>query len=137
MWKSVAFILLLSPHLISVQAIFKRCGAIVSSKRVTSANAETESIQIKYKTQAEADKAISTFHGQPADGRILQVVQLSGGVSLKNEAGGVVSVDALLGDETDSFGCVIAFKLLETCAHYPPARCAQMQLLLPTPELRY
>ena len=84
------------------KAIFKRCGTIVSSKRVTPPNSETESVQVKYKTQAEAEKAISTFHGQPADGRIIQVVLVNSGVTLKNEGNGVVSVDGLLDD--DSFG---------------------------------
>jgi len=87
-----------------VEAIFKRCGKVLSAKLISpkGSRSDTETVQVKFETQDQAAKAIAMFHGQAADGRVLQVEMVNDGIALKGASGGIVSVDALLDD--DSFG---------------------------------
>jgi len=81
-----------------VEAIFKRCGKVLSSKLVKSSKADSETVHVKFENQDQATKAVSMFNGQTADGRILQVEIINNGLSLKGAGSG--SVDALLEDDT-------------------------------------
>lgn len=91
------------------QAIFRRCGAIISSELVTNQASDVVSVRLTFKQPAHAAAAVAKFDKQPADGRILRVaivgvqsVGLSGrlgGMDLVNENG---SVDVLMGAGGDN-----------------------------------
>ncbi|KAN0081230.1 hypothetical protein V8E55_008854 [Tylopilus felleus] len=92
-----------------VEAIFRRCGAIISSELVTNQASDVVSVRLTFKQPAHAAAAVAKFDKQPADGRILRVaivgvqsVGLSGrlgGMDLVNENG---SVDVLMGAGGDN-----------------------------------
>ncbi|KAF9228363.1 hypothetical protein BS17DRAFT_773575 [Gyrodon lividus] len=91
-----------------VEAIFRRCGPIVSSELATNKSSENVIVRLTFKQAAHAAAAVSKFDKQPADGRVLHVsivgvqsVGLSGrlgGVDIVNENG---SVDILIGGNDD------------------------------------
>ncbi|KZT39283.1 hypothetical protein SISSUDRAFT_1045738 [Sistotremastrum suecicum HHB10207 ss-3] len=92
-----------------VEAIFKRCGTVISSKLIPPpSGSQTETVHVKFQTQAAAEDAVSKFDNQPADGRLLKVSIISNPtISLKGAGagnGGIVSVDALLGDSDEPRG---------------------------------
>ncbi|KAI0364145.1 hypothetical protein BV20DRAFT_956840 [Pilatotrama ljubarskyi] len=89
-----------------VEAIFKRCGAITSAV-LHSANPEPV-VRLTYKNEKDAQAAVAKFHGQPADGRTLEV-KIVGGVNatLSGRIGAALvegSVDVLMGDDAPSGG---------------------------------
>ncbi|KAF8345977.1 hypothetical protein F5887DRAFT_964327 [Amanita rubescens] len=71
-----------------VAAIFKRCGAIASSKAMPSSSNEDVRIRVTFKD------ASSAFHNQPADGKILSV-RIVGSTSAGMTLGGRLGVDGL------------------------------------------
>ncbi|EIW80762.1 hypothetical protein CONPUDRAFT_144703 [Coniophora puteana RWD-64-598 SS2] len=89
-----------------VEAIFKRCGAILSSSFAPHPAVDKDGIavRLKFKTAAAAQDAVAKFNGQPADGRTLKVAVVGGAsASLGGRLGGLVgdlaesgSVDALM-----------------------------------------
>ncbi|KIK97267.1 hypothetical protein PAXRUDRAFT_825112 [Paxillus rubicundulus Ve08.2h10] len=91
-----------------VEAIFRRCGPIVSSELATNKSSDNVTVRLTFKQVAHAAAAVSKFDKQPADGRVLHVsivgvqsVGLSGrlgGVDVVNENG---SVDVLMGGNND------------------------------------
>lgn len=89
-----------------VEAIFKRCGPILSSKLHSSPSSDSVTIRIIFKQSASATTAVQKFHGQQADGRTLNVTIVGGaGVSLGGRLGlvdgGTGSVDVLMeGEDT-------------------------------------
>ncbi|KAI0783031.1 hypothetical protein C8Q75DRAFT_785527 [Abortiporus biennis] len=86
-----------------VAAIFKRCGQI-TSQIVTARGDRGESVVVRltFKEEKDAQSAVEKFHGQPADGRILNVKIVGGvDVSLSGRLGVIAhdgSVDALIED---------------------------------------
>jgi len=71
-----------------VEAIFKRCGAILSSKLHSSSSNDGVTIRIIFKAPESAAIAIQKFHNQQADGRTLSVTIVGGaGVSLGGRLG--------------------------------------------------
>ena len=54
-----------------VAAIFKQCGTITEQRLME--GGENPRVRLHFKTQANAASAISKFHNQPADGKVLQV----------------------------------------------------------------
>jgi RNA recognition motif-containing protein len=54
-----------------VAAIFKQCGAVVDQKLVESG--KNVRVRIHFKTPGAAKAAVTKFHGQPADGKVLEV----------------------------------------------------------------
>ncbi|KAI9460011.1 hypothetical protein HD554DRAFT_2135364 [Boletus coccyginus] len=92
-----------------VEAIFRRCGPIISSDLGTNQASDNVTVRLTFKQAAHAAAAVAKFDKQPADGRILRVmivgvqsVGLSGrlgGVELVNENG---SVDVLIGADDDA-----------------------------------
>ncbi|OAX43705.1 hypothetical protein K503DRAFT_731095 [Rhizopogon vinicolor AM-OR11-026] len=56
-----------------VEAIFKRCGTIISSEMASAKASENVIVRLTFKQPAHADAAVAKFNGQPADGKILQV----------------------------------------------------------------
>ncbi|PCH36661.1 hypothetical protein WOLCODRAFT_82757 [Wolfiporia cocos MD-104 SS10] len=62
-----------------VEAIFKRCGPIIVSKIHESAHGSPV-VRVTFKNEEDARAAVAKFHGQPADGRLLQV-KIIGGVN--------------------------------------------------------
>ncbi|KAJ3499024.1 hypothetical protein NMY22_g19547 [Coprinellus aureogranulatus] len=54
-----------------VAAIFKQCGAVVDQKLVE--GGKNVRVRIHFKTAGAAKSAITKFHGQPADGKVLDV----------------------------------------------------------------
>lgn len=92
-----------------VEAIFKRCGTIISSETASAKSSENVVVRLTFKQPEHAEAAVAKFNGQPADGKILQVsivgmkaVGLSGrlaGVDFVDD-----SVDVLMegGDEGSS-----------------------------------
>ncbi|KAG1781881.1 hypothetical protein EV702DRAFT_961822 [Suillus placidus] len=92
-----------------VEAIFKRCGAIVSSETASPKASENVIVRITFKLPAQADAAVNKFNGQPADGKILQVsIVGTKAVGLSGRLAGVDvvddSVDVLMegGEESSS-----------------------------------
>ncbi|KAG2153343.1 hypothetical protein DEU56DRAFT_774720 [Suillus clintonianus] len=92
-----------------VEAIFKRCGTIVSSETASAKASENVIVRLTFKTVAMADAAVAKFNGQPADGKILQVsIVGTKAVGLSGRLAGVDvvddSVDVLMegGDESAS-----------------------------------
>jgi len=94
-----------------VAAIFKQCGAVTEQKLVQ--GGENPRVRLHFRTAAAAAAAISKFHNQPADGKVLQVTVIgvsTAGQSLASRFGddglGLVrdegSVDVLL--ESNSNG---------------------------------
>jgi hypothetical protein len=84
------------PLLISffhLQAIFGRCGNVISSKLTSPSGADSETVHVKFENQDHAAKAVSMFNKQAADGRILEV-EILGNALLPTSK----SVDALLED---------------------------------------
>lgn len=91
------------------QAIFRRCGPIISSELVANRESEDVTVRLTFKQTPHAAAAVSKFDKQPADGRILRVaivgvqsVGLSGrlgGMDMVNENG---SVDVLMGAGNDA-----------------------------------
>ncbi|KAI0759986.1 hypothetical protein BD413DRAFT_607391 [Trametes elegans] len=89
-----------------VEAIFKRCGAITSA--VLHSATPEPIVRLTYKNEKDAQAAVAKFHGQPADGRTLEV-KVVGGVNatLSGRIGVAVvggSVDVLLADDAPSGG---------------------------------
>jgi len=87
-----------------VEAIFKRCGSITNA--VLSSNGESPTVRLTFKHEKDAQGAVSKFHGQPADGRLLEV-KIVGGVNAT--LGGRIgvaaqedSVDVLMGEDHNS-----------------------------------
>ncbi|KAG1861888.1 hypothetical protein C8R48DRAFT_710582 [Suillus tomentosus] len=77
-----------------VEAIFKRCGAIVSSETASPKASENVVVRITFKLPAQADAAVNKFNGQPADGKILQVsIVGTKAVGLSGRLAGVDVVD--------------------------------------------
>jgi len=57
-----------------VEMIFQQCGKILSSKLSTAPeDDETVTVHVKFSKRADALKAVDTFNGQQADGRVLSV----------------------------------------------------------------
>ncbi|KAJ3484920.1 hypothetical protein NLI96_g5311 [Meripilus lineatus] len=89
-----------------VEAIFKRCGPITEAKLMKSPG-DTVQVRVIYKHEKDAQAAVAKFHGQPADGRTLEV-KVVGGVnaSLGGRLGIAVqdlgSVDVLMDDSPSS-----------------------------------
>ncbi|TBU23827.1 hypothetical protein BD311DRAFT_673116 [Dichomitus squalens] len=86
-----------------VEAIFKRCGPITAA--VLHSNSPDPVVRLTYKHEKDAQAAVAKFHGQPADGRTLQV-KVVGGVNatLSGRIGAALvegSVDVLMGDESN------------------------------------
>ncbi|KAF7980850.1 hypothetical protein HWV62_29469 [Athelia sp. TMB] len=117
-----------------VEAIFKRCGAITSSKLHSSPTSENVVIRIVFKAAASATTAVQKFNGQQADGRTLSVTIVGGAaVSLGGRLGlgvdGVSdSVDALMDGGGDAGGSKMRSD--EILASDPRARA---QVLLAPP----
>lgn len=91
------------------QAIFKRCGAITSSKLHSPPSSDSVAIRIIFKSPASATTAVQKFNGQQADGRTLHVSIVGGaGVSLGGRLLGLEgvteSVDVLMESNGDSGG---------------------------------
>ncbi|GBE81280.1 hypothetical protein BKA93DRAFT_721664 [Sparassis latifolia] len=89
-----------------VEAIFKRCGPITNA--VLSSNRDSPTVRLTFKHEKDAQAAVTKFHGQPADGRLLEV-KIVGGVNatLSGRMGIAVqddSVDVLMGDDANSSG---------------------------------
>ncbi|KAI0645297.1 hypothetical protein C8Q79DRAFT_911692 [Trametes meyenii] len=89
-----------------VEAIFKRCGTITSAI-LHSASPEPV-VRLTYKNEKDAQAAVAKFHGQPADGRTLEV-KIIGGVNatLSGRIGAALvegSVDVLMSDDAHSNG---------------------------------
>ena len=59
-----------------IQAIFKRCGPIISAV-LHSSNPDII-VRLTYKHEKDAQAAVSKFDGQPADGRTLSVSVVGG-----------------------------------------------------------
>lgn len=59
------------------QAIFKRCGPITQHKAIRQ---NPVVVRLTYKNDKDAQAAVSTFNGQPADGRQL-LVKIIGGAN--------------------------------------------------------
>jgi len=92
-----------------VEAIFKRCGAITSSKLHSSPSSDNVVIRLTFKAPASAATAVQKFHGQTADGRTLSVTIVGGaGVSLGGrlgvELGPDGSADVLMGGSGGDLG---------------------------------
>jgi len=96
-----------------VEAIFKRCGPILSSKLHSSPSSDSVSIRIIFKQPVAATAAVQKFHGQQADGRTLNVTIVGGaavslggrlGLGLGLRESGAGSVDVLMesGDTSGS-----------------------------------
>jgi hypothetical protein len=64
---------------------------------VKTSRTETETVHVKFENQDQANKAVSMFNKQAADGRILEVEIINNGLYQKSVGGG--NVDALLEDE--------------------------------------
>ncbi|EGO00949.1 hypothetical protein SERLA73DRAFT_121346 [Serpula lacrymans var. lacrymans S7.3] len=92
-----------------VEAIFKRCGVIISSTFSSSSTPDAVSVRLTFKIPAAASAAIAKFDGQPADGKILKVRIVGGtaaslggrlgGIGLAKEEG---SVDVLMESSEES-----------------------------------
>jgi len=91
-----------------VEAIFKRCGPILSSKLHSPPSSDSVTIRIIFKQPTSAATAVQKFHNQQADGRTLNVTIVGGaGVSLGGRLGlglgigdgGAGSVDVLMESE--------------------------------------
>jgi hypothetical protein len=76
-----------------VAAIFKRCGAIASSKAMHSSDEDVR-IRVTFKDAASAATAVQKFHNQPADGKIL-TVKIVGTTSAGMTLGGRLGMDGL------------------------------------------
>ena len=91
------------------QAIFRRCGPIISSDLVKNETSDNVTVRLTFKEAAHAAAAVEKFDKQPADGRILRVLVVGvqsvglsgriGGVDLVNENG---SVDVLMGADDNA-----------------------------------
>ncbi|KIJ65874.1 hypothetical protein HYDPIDRAFT_129888 [Hydnomerulius pinastri MD-312] len=91
-----------------VEAIFRRCGPIISSELSSNKASDNVVVRLTFKQPAHAAAAVSKFDKQPADGRTLQVsivgvqaVGLTGrlgGVGLVNDNG---SVDVLISGDSE------------------------------------
>ncbi|KAG2738979.1 hypothetical protein P692DRAFT_20882158 [Suillus brevipes Sb2] len=81
-----------------VEAIFKRCGTIVSSEIVSPKVSENIIVRITFKLPAQADAAVNKFNGRPADGKILQVSIV--GTKAVGLSGRLVGVD-IVDDSVD------------------------------------
>ncbi|KAH6914335.1 hypothetical protein BKA70DRAFT_1182449 [Coprinopsis sp. MPI-PUGE-AT-0042] len=71
-----------------VAAIFKQCGAITEQRLMD--GGENPRVRLQFKTAAAATSAISKFHNQPADGKVLQVTVVgvsTAGASLASRFG--------------------------------------------------
>ena len=82
------------------QAIFKRCGPI--TKHSTTSTRPVV-VRLVFKNEKDAQAAVAKFHGQPADGRTLEV-KVVGGVNatLSGRIGAALvegSVDVLMEEE--------------------------------------
>ncbi|KAI0332935.1 hypothetical protein GY45DRAFT_1245747 [Cubamyces sp. BRFM 1775] len=89
-----------------VEAIFKRCGAITSA--ALHSNNPEPVVRLTYKNEKDAQAAVAKFHGQPADGRTLEV-KIVGGVNatLSGRIGAALvegSVDVLMSGDAPSSG---------------------------------
>ncbi|KAL7277858.1 hypothetical protein ACG7TL_008804 [Trametes sanguinea] len=85
-------------------AIFKRCGPITSA--VLHASTPDPVVRLTYKNEKDAQAAVAKFHGQPADGRTLEVKIVGAhNASLSGRIGAALvegSVDVLMGDAAPS-----------------------------------
>ncbi|CDO77027.1 hypothetical protein BN946_scf184403.g2 [Trametes cinnabarina] len=83
-----------------VEAIFKRCGPITSA--VLHASTPDPIVRLTYKNEKDAQAAVAKFHGQPADGRTLEVKIVGAhNASLSGRIGAALvegSVDVLISD---------------------------------------
>lgn len=91
-----------------VAAIFKRCGAIVSSKLAQ--GGDDVKVRVTFKAAASATSAVQKFHNQAADGKVLNVKVVGStavGTSFSHRLGGPDglglvrdegSVDVLMGE---------------------------------------
>ena len=84
------------------KAIFKRCGPITSA--VLHSSSPEPIVRLTYKHEKDAQAAVAKFHGQPADGRTLEV-KVVGGVNatLSGRIGAALvegSVDVLMADDS-------------------------------------
>ncbi|KAH7926968.1 hypothetical protein BV22DRAFT_1007938 [Leucogyrophana mollusca] len=94
-----------------VEAIFKRCGAILSSALAPGPAADGVAVRLTFKDPAAAAAAVEKFDKQQADGRTLRVriagnttstlVGRLGGVEIARESG---SVDVLMASGGDQGG---------------------------------
>jgi len=82
-----------------VEAIFNRCGKVLYSKLVKTPRTDSETVHVKFENQDQAERAVSMFNKEKADGRFLEVEIINNGLTLKG-AGGGNSIDALLEDGT-------------------------------------
>lgn len=73
-----------------VEAIFKRCGPITRSE--VTKNGDPVVVRLTFKHEKDAQAAVGKFHGQPADGKLLEV-KIVGGVNAS--FGGRLGVTAL------------------------------------------
>ncbi|KAI0714059.1 hypothetical protein C8T65DRAFT_158576 [Cerioporus squamosus] len=99
-----------------VEAIFKRCGAITTAVLHTAS--PDPIVRLTYKHEKDAQAAVAKFHGQPADGRTLDV-KIVGGVNatLSGRIGAALvegSVDVLMGDEAGGGSKLRSDELLAT-----------------------
>ncbi|KAG8221324.1 hypothetical protein J3R82DRAFT_1492 [Butyriboletus roseoflavus] len=77
-----------------VEAIFRRCGPIISSDLVTNQASDNVMVRLTFKQAAHAAAAVAKFDKQPADGRILRVAVIGvQSVGLSRRLGGVELVD--------------------------------------------
>ena len=91
------------------QAIFRRCGPIISSNLASNQASDNPIVRLTFKQPAHAVAAVAKFDKQPADGRILHVAVIGvqsvglsgrlGGMDVVNENG---SVDVLMGGDNDA-----------------------------------
>ncbi|RPD60948.1 hypothetical protein L226DRAFT_612689 [Lentinus tigrinus ALCF2SS1-7] len=88
------------PTLSPAHAIFKRCGPITSS--VLHSASPDPVVRLTYKYEKDAQAAVVKSHGQPADGRTLEVKVIGGvNAALSGRIGAALvgSVDVLMSDE--------------------------------------
>ena len=131
-------------NLFKFEAIFKRCGPILSSKLHSPPNDPNPIIRIIFKTPASAATAVQKFHNQQADGRTLNVSIIGGaGVSLGGRLGGLNdvgnsgSVDALMDDTSSGGSWVIShssWKVLSRLAQFQIARKMRSDAMISDPR---
>ncbi|KAL4071372.1 hypothetical protein V8B97DRAFT_457305 [Scleroderma yunnanense] len=80
-----------------VEAIFRRCGVILSSELASSTSSSNVVVRLTFKRPEDAHAAVSKFDGQPADGRILRVRVV--GVQAVSLPGRISGVEDLVNGE--------------------------------------
>ena len=117
-----------------VAAIFKQCGAVVDQKLVE--GGRNVRVRIHFKTAGAAKAAVTKFHGQPADGKVLEVSivgSTAAGQTLASRFGkdglGLVrqegSVDVLM--ETDSAPTSYALFLASQPHQFAYSHCRKLR----------